>query len=544
MVKGRFLAIALTVFLIQMVIGSAFSASLSFSFDPEGVTIWINQDGSIDLLYNITLKQDAGSSDLHWLEIGQPARDFTIGEAVDQYGNLLQTSDASSGPEYKVRVQLYSTLFAGQTLRFSLMTNVAHMIYNDSAMNPGHVGMQFIPAWLSMARVPDLKVKIFLPENVTESMVNTSVNWDNADVEDGRLFVYWERKDLAAGQHNYTFGVSFPQEYVQHYEPEPPGSSGSWDQYVAPALLVVVFSAVAILGVLFVVKRRSYFTPSLTMETLGVRRGLTAVEASYVLDTKPPRIVTEILYSLLQKRAVWVESTSPSVKLKIMEGFENKTGTRETPLRYYEIDFLEAIKENGTLDEEKLAKTVMSLRDTVEEKMRGYCRRDTVDYYRSVSARAWEQVEKAGTPELASKAYDEQLLWLFLDPNVKARTATAFSTRPFEPSPLWLWYWYGYSHYNPHPTYTPNIQVPAQSANPPAIPGAEFANNVATAVENTSNNIVVNLERFANAIVPGPAKSSNQPAHHNADCVCACANCACVCACVSCACACAGGGAG
>jgi hypothetical protein len=136
------------------------------------------------------------------------------------------------------------------------------------------------------------------------------------------------------------------------------------------------------------------------------------------------------------------------------------------------------------------------------------------------------------------------LLWLFLDPNVKARTATAFNTRPFEPNPLWLWYWYGYNHYGPHPTYTPNIQVPAQSAKPPAIPGAEFANNVATAVENTSNNIVVNLERFANAIVPGPAKSSNQPAHHNADCVCACANCACVCACVSCACACAGGGAG
>ena len=41
------------------------------------------------------------------------------------------------------------------------------------------------------------------------------------------------------------------------------------------------------------------------METFGVKRGLTAVEASYLLDLKPPQIVTEILYSLLQKRAVW-----------------------------------------------------------------------------------------------------------------------------------------------------------------------------------------------------------------------------------------------
>jgi hypothetical protein len=544
MVKSRFLAIALTVFLIQMMIDSAFSASLSFSFDPEGVTIWINKNGSIDLLYNITLKQDPGSSDLHWLEIGQPAADFTIGQAMDQYGNNLQLSDSSSGQDYKVRVQLNSALAAGQTLNFALTTNVAHMIYDDSKMNPGDVGMQFVPAWLSMASVPDLRVKIFLPEGVEQSMVKTSINWDGVGVEGGQLYVYWERTGLAAGQHDYSFGVSFPKEYVQNYESGPPGSGGPWDQYVAPALFLVVILVITVLGVVLAVRRKGYLAPLLAMETLGIRRGLTAVEASYLLEIKPPRMVTEILYSLLQKRAVWVESTSPSVHLKIMEGFENKTGTRDVPLRYYEIDFLDAIREDGTLDEEKLAKAVMNLRDTVEEKMRGYCRRDTVDYYRSVSAKAWEQVERAGTPELASKSYDEQLLWLFLDPGLKARTEAAFRTRSFQPNPLWLWYWYGYSHYTAHPTYEPNIQTPAQSAKPPVIPGADFANNIATAVESTSNNIVVSLERFANAIIPGPAKSSSQPVHHNADCVCACHACACVCACVSCACACAGGGAG
>jgi hypothetical protein len=544
MVKSRLLTIALTIFLVQMTISSAFAQNLSFSLDPEGVTIWINQNGYVDLLYNITLKQNAGSSDLHWLEIGQPTADFTIVQAMDQYGNPLQASDSSSGTDYKVRVQLHSTLAAGETLSFSLISNVTNMIYDDSKKNPGNVGMQFVPAWLTMARVPDLRVKIFMPEGVDKSMVKTSVDWDNADVEDGRLFVYWERRDLAAGQHDYNFGVSFPKQYVQNYGSGPPGSGGSWQPYVAPALFLVALLAMVVIGVVFGVRRRGYLMPSLTMETLGIRRGLTAVEASYLLDMNPPRIVTEILYSLLQKRAVWVESTSPSVKLKVMEGFENKTGTREAPLRYYEIDFLGAVKEENTLDEERLAKTVMNLRDTVEEKMRGYCRRDTVDYYRSVSSKAWEQVEQAGTPELASKAYDEQLLWLFLDPNVKTRTETAFRTNAFEPSPLWLWYWYGYNHYNPHPTYTPNIQAPAQSAKPPVIPGADFANNIATAVEGTSNNIVVNLERFANAIVPGPGKSSSQPAHHNADCVCACHACACACACVSCACACAGGGAG
>jgi hypothetical protein len=281
------------------------------------------------------------------------------------------------------------------------------------------------------------------------------------------------------------------------------------------------------------------------METLGIRHGLTAVEASYLLDMKPTQIVTEILYSLLKKRAAWVEDTKPSIRLRIMPEFQDKTSTADTPLRYYEIGFMNSIRGDGTLDEAKLAHAVMALRENVEERMRGYCRRDTVEYYKGVVAKAWQQVEQAGTPDIASKAYDEQLLWLLLDPNVQSRTQTVFQDRIFMPSPTWLWYWYGYRHYYPNPTYRPNIEAPAQSAKPPTIPGSEFANNMAAAVTGTANGIVVNLEKFANSIVPMPApKASNQPAHHNATCVCACHACACACACVSCACACAGGGVG
>jgi hypothetical protein len=258
---------------------------------------------------------------------------------------------------------------------------------------------------------------------------------------------------------------------------------------------------------------------------------------------KPTQIVTEILYSLLKKRAVWAESTKPSLKLRVLAPYENKVGTAENPLRYYEIDFLNALKNDGTLDEEKLARTIISLRETVEQKIRGYSRNDTVDYYRKVVAQAWTQVEQAGTVELASNAYDEQLLWLMLDPNQRTKTETVFRDRVFQPNPLWFWWWYGYTTYHPNPTYTPNVNAPAQSAKPPAIPGAEFANNIATSVEKTSSSIVTNLEKFASAIVPPPPKASHEPARHGADCVCACHACACACACVSCACACAGGGA-
>jgi hypothetical protein len=541
MVKSRFLLATLSVILILETFVGTVAAQRQYQLDHEWAKIWINpEDGTIDLLYDISITLNSGDP-INFVYVGQPKRDFTIGEAMDQQGHTLEASDASSGSDYKVRVDLHTPLTAGQTARFTLTTNVAGMIWEDTD-NPGNVGMQFIPTWWEEASVLDLQVLIVLPPGVTEDMVKTSVDWDNILSEDGRLSVYWERRNLAPGQKS-TFGVSFPKEYVQAYETK--SEVMDFFQNYWPVLLLFGVAVVLVVAVFITTRKSPYKKPTIGVEALGIRRGLTAVEASYLLDLKPTQIVTEILYSLLKKRAVWAEAAAPALKLRIMESFQNKTGTSENPLRYYEIDFLNAIRDDGTLDEEKLAQTIMFLSQTVEEKLRGYCRRDTIDYYRKIVTKAWEQVEQAGTPELTSKAYDEQLLWLLLDPNVQSRTQTAFSNIAFEPSPFWLWYWYSYSHYHPNPTYKPNIKAPNQAAKPPTIPGADFANNIATAVENTSNNIVANIEKFANAIVPMSApKSSKNPAHHKSSCVCACAACACACACVSCACACAGGGVG
>lgn len=546
MVKEEPLLIALiTVLLVIMLSGSSIAWSGTYHLDKEWVQIWINQDGSIDLFYNITLSLDSGD-DINFVTVGQPNGYYTIGVASDQYGNTLSATDAREGTDYKVKVALYAPLKSGQTVWFKLVTNVAHMIYNDTSTD---VGMLFIPTWYPV-NVQDLRVSILLPAGVNESMIGAARNWTSTNMEEDRLAVYWEAQNLSPNE-QYPVGISFPKEYVEHYDNQPPNGKPGTDtipfyfsQYVVPIAFMGGF-ILLIVSVAVVISKKQYHLPQISMETLGIRHGLTAVEASYLLDMKPTSMVTEILYSLLKKRAVWVEATEPSIRLKIMPQFQDKTGTPETPLRYYEIDFLDAINEEGMLDEEKLAHTVMILRDNVEEKMRGYCRRDTIDYYKGIVTKAWEQVEQAGTPELASNAYDEQLLWLLLDPNAESLTQTVFQNRVFQPSPMWLWYWYGYQHYGPNPTYKPNVEVPAQSAKAPTIPGSEFANNMAAAVTGTANNVVGNLEKFANSIIPLPAgRASDQPAHHNATCVCACHACACACACVSCACACAGGGVG
>ena len=549
MVKKHFLLITLVaIFVLIMFLGVAIAQERIYHINQEGVKIWINKNGTIDLFYNISITLSSGPN-INYVLIGQPNHDFTMGQAEDQYEHILTTSDASSGNDYKVRVNLNTPLSAGQTIWFTIITNVAHMIWEDT-QNLGNVGMLFNATWWPEARVIDLRILVVLPSGITEDMVQNGTiktleqaPWNGIQHEDDGVAIYWERQNLLPNE-RFGVGVSFPKQYVEYYDVQPTGLVAFFQRY-GTVFFAFVFVTFMVGGVIIVVRKKSYLLPKISMETLGIRRGLTAVEASYLLEMQPTKIVTEILYSLLQKRAIWVESTNPSLKLKVMQPFQDKHGTPETPLRYYEMDFLKALKEDGTLEEEKLAHTIMFLRDAVEQKMRGYCRRDTIDYYGKIVATAWEQVQQAGTSKLASKTYDEQLLWLLLDSGFQSRTETAFRDRAFEPSPFWLWYWYGYQHYNPSPTYKPNVEIPAQSAKSPTIPGADFANNIATAVEKTSNNIVVNLEKFANAIIPMPqAQASSEPARHEASCVCACASCACVCACVSCACACASGGVG
>jgi hypothetical protein len=205
------LTVLLVVFVSIMLLHVAL-AQRQYHLEHEWVQIWINQDGSIDLSYDVGITLDSGS-DINYVTIAQPKGNFTIVYAIDEYGHLLTAVDASSGSDYKVRVNLYSPLTLEHTIRFNLTTNVAHMIYEDG-QNPRNVGMQFVPTWWSEASVLDLRVSIALPPEVNSSIVKTSVEWNNTSIEDGRLIVYWERQNVEPNQ-RYDFGISFPGKYLQ-----------------------------------------------------------------------------------------------------------------------------------------------------------------------------------------------------------------------------------------------------------------------------------------------------------------------------------------
>jgi hypothetical protein len=182
---------------------------------------------------------------------------------------------------------------------------------------------------------------------------------------------------------------------------------------------------------------------------------------------------------------------------------------------------------------------VSSVRE-VSEKMKGFSRRETVDYYKSIMEKAWQQVEQADTPEVKSQLMDENLEWTMLDRNYENRTRNTFTGPVFVPM------WWG--HYDPSwhaaAATSGGISVPSVGrGSGGALPGAAFAASIVNGTQTFSSRVVGNVSDFTSKVTsktnppPPPPPPSSRGGYRGGS-----GGCACACACAGCACACAGGG--
>ncbi len=504
---------------------------ITYRVEKEWVQIWVNEDGSIDILYNVTLIYTSGSPE-GIITIGMPKGDFQIQYVKNIEGENLEYQSFSEGEYYGIDIQLNKPIELNRRYTIIVYAIVPEMVYKDET-NPGNVGLKFYPSTFDDAEAPigNVRVAIALPKEVKEDEVKylEERKFDGVYRSEENLIVYWEESNWPAYK-EFWVGVSFPEKYV-NLGPD------IW-YYVLIGGSVAAFSIAMIIIVLMAYRRfkkAEYEKPRISIEALGPARGLTAVEAAVVLDLKPVKVITMILFGLLLKKAVMILSTDPIIKLKKLIG----EGEKPLNFRYYEIDFLQAIKSDGSLDDNLLAKTYLNLRDTVNLKIRGFSRIDTVNYYKGIVNRAWQQVVQANTPELKCKALEENMGWLLADEDFEERIKNAFPPDIIiYPSPDWWWYW----HWPTPPSGQPPTQ-PRGEGRPVTIPGQDFANSIVLALQKAANNLVSDVQNFANRLIPAQKSQTKQRLLRFPSCVCACASCACACACVSCACACAHGGA-
>ncbi|MGB8982316.1 MAG: hypothetical protein WCC12_10605, partial [Anaerolineales bacterium] len=428
------------------------------------------------------------------------------------------------------------------------ITDVLHPDDDDE----NYASAVFSPTWFGSEYVQgstDLTVTFHLPPGVKpeEPRWHAAPSGFPSEPQTGfdsqdRITYTWQNQN-ASGSEQYMFGASFPKTYVpaESIVTAPAFDIGGWistifasfGQFAFCCFFAFMFVGLPILNAVGNQRRKlQYLSPKIAIEGHGIKRGLTAVEAAILMEQPLDKVMTMILFGVVKKGAATVVKRDP-LQVEV-------TSPTPTGLHEYELNFLEAMKESDTKERRKSLQTMtVSLVRSVSEKMKGFSRRETVEYYKRIMENAWEQVQKANTPEMQMTFLDQQLEWTMLDKDYDDRSRRVFT------GPVFLPRWWG--HYDPTYSTGPistsggaKVAAPSQSAGRTSLPGAELAASVVGGVQNFSQKVIGNVQDFTSRVTnvtnppPPPSTSSGRGGRSG--------GCACACACAGCACACAGGG--
>lgn len=545
--------ILLGLFCLFFQVHTSYAQTYSFQIPREIVNVYWNKDGTLAITYQITFSNSKSASPIDFVDIGLPTSDYdisTISASVN--GNPIQSIEKSPYVKNGVALNLgQNSILPGATgIVTVIIPAVKNVLYVDS-QDSNYVSAVFSPTWFGSEYVSgatDLTVVYHLPPGITpvEPRWHSSpagfpsepiTGFDN----ENRITYTWSNPSASAST-QYKFGASFPKKYI----PESAIVAQSINLDFLPGLISAllcfgipgIFIALIIYSIIQGQKRKlQYLPPKISIEGHGIKRGLTAVEAAILLEQPLDKILTMILFSTIKKGAVRVISKDPFDIQELQPQPEN--------IRPYEKKFIDSFKEKQlTKRRVELQNLVIELVREVQEKMRGFSRKETIEYYRDIVQRAWKEVESANTPEIKSQKFDESLEWTMLDDDYDDHTR-----RVFREGPVFVPTWW--SRYDP--LYTPR---PMSSGTPgakpfpsplptttslPHLPGSDFAASIVNGVQNLSASTIGNLTEFTSKITnktnPAPVTTTSRSTSRSGGCACACA-----CACAGCACACAGGG--
>ena len=526
-----------------LLVPAALAQDYSFRVPENRVDVYINNDGTVDLIYDITFVPDLGSHPIDAVDIGLPNDSYDIANMRASIDGV-PLADIEESPYVKpgVAVELGAhAIPPGQRGTLHFEATVEDLIYQDSK-DEEYASFEFAPTWFGSDFVHGptrLDVRFHLPPGViSEEPRYHETEFTEAYFEDDRVVYHWLKED-ARGDQKYVFGVSFPKKYLAEgvVQKAPAFAFNFGACCTSPFVWIFAFVGgwilISILGSRAQKRRRlKYLPPTLAVEGTGVKRGLTAVEAAILLEAPLDKVLSMILFGLVKKGALIVESEKP---LRVTRVEPPPKGVK---LWYYERRFLEAIDDKGRPSEKLLRELMIDLIGDVNKKLTGFSLDETKAYYKDIAARAWQQVEAADTPEVLGERWGEGLEWTMLDEDWDDRTRRVFHDRPVV-MPSWWWY------YRPWATSTGTARsatprpMPSGSSRPvslPTLPGAAFANTVVTSIEGAANSVVGSIEKFTSGVTettnPPPRSSGGSSG----------GGCACACACAGCACACAGGG--
>ncbi len=571
------------IFLLSLILISIFAFPQAASAQDYRYTIsayeveaYIEEDGTLSLYYYMEFQNAPNGAAIEFVDIGLPTSSF------DQ--SVIE-AELDSVPITKIEDSPYVTYGFALNLEDSAITpgqsgvvtvwipgiqNVLYEYTEDDHEN--YASFLFSPNWFDPSGDKtdgaEYRITIILPSGVgdEEGVYYYPERWPGDVVPDDigrtaaedRVYYSWF-SDEADTHSEYKFGAAFPRTYVaegtvaaeeEYSPPSPSGGAGFISTILSlisgnlccvgiGALFAVIFGFSIYQGTVGAKKRKmKYLPPKMKIEGHGIKRGLTAVEAAILMEQPMDKVMTMILFGTLKKEAAIVTTQDP-LALEAIDPLPDN-------LHPYEVEFLEAFKEQKPKRRTALQKMMVNLVKSVSKKVKGFSRKETIAYYEDIMRRAWKMVEEADTPQVKSEYYDQTLEWTMLDEDYQDRTRRTFTGGPVY-VPMW---WPRYS-----PSYRESIGgglKPSTASKPsgggsvslPHIPGSDFAAGVINGTTGMAAGAVGNLTSFTTGItnrtnpIPVTTSRSGSGGFRGGG----GSSCACACACAGCACACAGGG--
>ncbi|HSN93727.1 MAG TPA: hypothetical protein VLR89_01550 [Anaerolineaceae bacterium] len=593
MVKRRSLLLLLVLFVAILISGTFVTTRVQaqtyrFTLPVYEVETYLQQDGSLTLTYIMTFQNDPSASPIDFVDVAMPPASYSLSNVTAAIDNAKINHVANSS--YVTGIELGLGNLAIQPGKQGTVTvtitDIKPVLYPyDGGDKQNYANFQFTPNFFGSQYDRSVATKyrmtIVLPPGVAadQGVYFNPNNWpgdstpqEASQTQDGRVYYSWytENADVHS---EYLFGAAFPAGVVPaeaisskdvfdntDYGPATTTNNGSgfWSMLPCCAGIVgilILFIYLGIKGTQQANKRKlAYLPPKISMEGQGIKRGLTAVEAAILLEEPMSKILTMILFGIIKKDAATVLQKDP-LKIKAAEPLPEG-------LYPYEIGFITSASEEDTAKRKTLMQsTMIDLVKDVTDKMKGFSKKETVEYYKDIMNRAWASVQSSETPEVKSEQFEKVLEWTMLDGEFDQRTQKTFND-----TVVILPTWWG--RYDP--TYrdlssgsrggTRGIDAPSTTGqaipsgtgstgptfNMPRLPGSDFAASLLGGIQTTAAGIVGDITGFQGSItsktnpipvsrpVSGGGGFRGGGGGHT--------SCACACACAGCACACAGGG--
>lgn len=551
MLRKIILLVALLLLLVFPFSVSAQDLPYLFEVNKTVVNVFWNANGTVDLEYTWTFTNQPGAHPIDFVDVGTPNTTFNIS---DVRADVDGTPVSSSWSDYAGNGSGFAIVMGGKTIPAGgtgtvhvFIPGITGRLYPDQD-DEAYTSATFAPTWFGSQYVTgstDYTVTFYLPPGVQAEQPRWHEAPSGFPAEpqtgmdaNGRIYYTWYAPAANMSDY-YGFGASFPRAVVPAEAIYTPPPEPLIDEDTFGVLIMVCcfgFFFVGIPALTAISNRRrkmQYLPPKISIEGHGIKRGLTAVEAAILMEQPLDKVMTMILFGVVKKSAAEVTTRDP-LELKATSPLPDK-------LHEYEQSFLKAFKEADKKARRTLLQgTTVSLVKSVSEKMKGFSRRETIDYYKSIMEKAWQQVEAANTPEVQSQMFEQALEWTMLDKDYDDRTRRTF-TRPIIVPTWWGRFdpvWRGGAS-----TSAP-VSVPSGGGGKSSsgLPGADFAASMVTGVQTFSQGVIGNIQEFTGRVTnvtnppPPPPKSSGGRSGGGGR------SCACACACAGCACACAGGG--